>query len=73
VPGAPAVNPALMFEVLVRQALARPSDGPTEYQLQDLLSFMRFLGARAQHLHNRRRGAVPEGSAPSPSRVTHSR
>jgi len=37
-------DPVLMFEVLVLQALYNPSDDQAEFQIQDRLSFMRFVG-----------------------------
>lgn len=42
--GRPPYDPVLMFKVLVLQTLYTLSDDQTEYQLQDRLSFMRFVG-----------------------------
>ena len=42
--GRPPYDAVLMFRVLVLQALYTLSDGQTEYQLRDRLSFMRFAG-----------------------------
>jgi len=42
--GRPPFDAALMFKVLVLQALYNLSDEQTEYQIRDRLSFMRFLG-----------------------------
>ena len=42
--GRPPYAPVLMFQVLVLQTLYTLSDDPTEYQIRDRLSFMRFLG-----------------------------
>ena len=41
--GRPAYDPVLMFKVLVLQALYSLSDDQAEFQIQDRLSFMRFL------------------------------
>ena len=40
----PPYDPALMFKILVLQTLYTLSDDATEFQIQDRLSFMRFLG-----------------------------
>ena len=45
------MTPVLMFKVLVLQTLYSLSDDQTEYQLNDRLSFMRFVGLA---LHPRR-------------------
>ena len=42
--GRPAYDPVLMFKVMVLQALYSLSDDQAEFQIQDRLSFMRFLG-----------------------------
>jgi IS5 family transposase len=42
--GRPPYNPVLMFKILVLQALYNLSDDQAEFQIQDRLSFMRFLG-----------------------------
>jgi transposase, IS5 family len=42
--GRPPCDPVLMFKVLVLQALYGLSDDQAEFQIQDRLSFMRFLG-----------------------------
>jgi transposase, IS5 family len=42
--GRPAYDPVLMFKILVLQALYNLSDDQAEFQIQDRLSFMRFLG-----------------------------
>lgn len=42
--GRPPYDPVLMFKVLVLQALYSLSDDQAEFQIQDRLSFMRFLG-----------------------------
>ena len=42
--GRPAFDPVVMFKILVLQALYNISDEQTEFQIQDRLSFMRFLG-----------------------------
>jgi hypothetical protein len=42
--GRPPYDPVLMFKVLVLQALYNLSDDQAEFQLQDRLSFMRFVG-----------------------------
>jgi len=42
--GRPAYDPVVMFKVLVLQALYNLSDDQAEFQIQDRLSFMRFLG-----------------------------
>ncbi len=42
--GRPPFDPVLMFKVLVLQALYSLSDGATEFQIKDRLSFQRFLG-----------------------------
>lgn len=34
----------MMFKIIVLQALYSPSDDQAEFQIQDRLSFMRFLG-----------------------------
>ena len=39
----PAYDPVLMFKVVVLQALYSLSDDQAEFQVQDRLSFMRFL------------------------------
>jgi len=41
--GRPAYDPVVMFKVLVLQALYSLSDDQAEFQIQDRLSFMRFL------------------------------
>ena len=41
---APPFDTVLVFQILVLQALSNLSDGQTEYQIRDRLSFMRFLG-----------------------------
>jgi IS5 family transposase len=42
--GRPPCDPVLMFKILVVQALYGLSDDQAEFQIQDRLSFMRFLG-----------------------------
>ena len=42
--GRPPYNPVMMFKILVLQALYDLSDDQAEFQIQDRLSFMRFLG-----------------------------
>jgi transposase len=42
--GRPPYDPVMMFKVLVLQALYSLSDDHAEFQIQDRLSFMRFLG-----------------------------
>jgi IS5 family transposase len=42
--GRPAYDPVLMFKIMVLQALYGLSDDQAEFQIQDRLSFMRFLG-----------------------------
>lgn len=42
--GRPPYDPVLMFKVLVLQALYNLSDDQAEFQIQDRLSFMRFVG-----------------------------
>ncbi|MCQ0988816.1 IS5 family transposase [Jiella marina] len=42
--GRPPYDPVFMFKVLVLQALYNLSDDQAEFQIQDRLSFMRFLG-----------------------------
>ena len=42
--GRPAYNAILMFKILILQRLYNLSDDQTEYQINDRLSFMRFLG-----------------------------
>ncbi|WEX12235.1 IS5 family transposase [Chelativorans sp. AA-79] len=42
--GRPPYDPELMFKVMVLQALYGLSDDQAEFQIQDRLSFMRFLG-----------------------------
>lgn len=42
--GRPPYDPVLMFKVLVLQALYNLSDDQAEFQIQDRLSFTRFLG-----------------------------
>jgi len=42
--GRPPYDPVLMFKVMVLQALYGLSDDQAEFQIQDRLSFMRFLG-----------------------------
>ena len=42
--GRPPYNPVMMFKILVLQALYNLSDDQAEFQIQDRLSFMRFLG-----------------------------
>jgi IS5 family transposase len=39
-------NRLMMFKILILQALYNLSDGQTEYQLRDRLSFIRFLGLK---------------------------
>ncbi len=41
--GRPAYDPVLMFKLLVLQALYSFSDDQAEFQIQDRLSFVRFL------------------------------
>ena len=42
--GRPAYDPLMMFKIMVLQALYGLSDDQAEFQIQDRLSFMRFLG-----------------------------
>lgn len=42
--GRPPYDPVMMFRIMVLQALYGLSDDQTEFQIQDRLSFMRFLG-----------------------------
>ena len=42
--GRPPYDPVMMFKVMVLQALYGLSDDQAEFQIQDRLSFMRFLG-----------------------------
>lgn len=42
--GRPPYDPVLMFKIMVLQALYGLSDDQAEFQIQDRLSFMRFLG-----------------------------
>ena len=42
--GRPAYDMVLMFKIMVLQALYSLSDDQAEFQIQDRLSFMRFLG-----------------------------
>lgn len=42
--GRPPFDPVLMFKILMLQALYGLSDDQAEFQIQDRLSFMRFLG-----------------------------
>jgi transposase, IS5 family len=42
--GRPPYDPVMMFKILVLQALYGLSDEKAEFQVQDRLSFMRFLG-----------------------------
>jgi IS5 family transposase len=42
--GRPAYDPVLMIKIMVLQALYSLSDDQAEFQIQDRLSFMRFLG-----------------------------
>jgi IS5 family transposase len=42
--GRPAYDSVLMFRIMVLQALYSLSDDQAEFQIQDRLSFMRFLG-----------------------------
>lgn len=42
--GRPPFDPVMMFKVLVLQRLYNLSDDAVEYQINDRLSFMRFLG-----------------------------
>ena len=42
--GRPATDAVLMFKILVLQALYGMSDEQAEFQIQDRLTFMRFLG-----------------------------
>jgi IS5 family transposase len=42
--GRPPYDPVMMFKVMVLQALYSLSDDQAEFQIQDRLSFMRFLG-----------------------------
>ena len=44
--GRPPYDAVLMFKVMVLQALYSLSDDQAEFQIQDRLSFMRFLGLR---------------------------
>ena len=41
--GRPPHDPVMMFRIRVLQALCGPSDDHAEFQVQDWLSFMRFL------------------------------
>ena len=42
--GRPPYDAVIMFKVMVLQALCSLSDDQAEFQIQDRLSFMRFLG-----------------------------
>jgi len=42
--GRPAYDVVLMFKILILQALYGLSDAQAEFQIQDRLSFLRFLG-----------------------------
>ena len=42
--GRPPYDYVMMFKILILQRLYNISDAQTEYQIQDRLSFMRFLG-----------------------------
>ena len=42
--GRPPYDPVMMFKIMVLQALYSLSDDQAEFQIQDRLSFMRFLG-----------------------------
>ena len=42
--GRPAYDYVLMFKIIILQRLYNISDDQTEYQINDRLSFMRFLG-----------------------------
>jgi IS5 family transposase len=42
--GRPAYDPVMMFKIMVLQALYGLCDDQAEFQIQDRLSFMRFLG-----------------------------
>ncbi|MER9643191.1 transposase [Mesorhizobium sp. M0239] len=42
--GRPPHDPVMMFKIMVLQALYGLSDHQAEFQIQDRLSFMRFLG-----------------------------
>jgi hypothetical protein len=42
--GRPPYDPVMMFRIMVLQALYGLSDDQAEFQIQDRLSFMRFLG-----------------------------
>ena len=42
--GRPAYDVVMMFKILVLQRLYNLSDDQTEYQINDRLSFMKFLG-----------------------------
>jgi transposase, IS5 family len=42
--GRPPYGPVMMFRIMVLQALYSLSDDQVEFQIQDRLSFMRFLG-----------------------------
>jgi IS5 family transposase len=42
--GRKSYNKLMMFKILILQALYNLSDGQTEYQIRDRLSFMKFLG-----------------------------
>ena len=42
--GRPAYDYILMFKIIILQRLYNISDDQTEYQINDRLSFMRFLG-----------------------------
>ena len=42
--GRPPYDPVMMFKIMVLQALYGLSDDQAEFQVQDRLSFMRFLG-----------------------------
>ena len=42
--GRPAYDYVMMFKIIILQKLYNISDDQTEYQINDRLSFMRFLG-----------------------------
>nr|WP_249417303.1 transposase [Treponema phagedenis] len=52
--GRPAYDYVMMFKIIILQKLYNISDDQTEYQINDRLSFMRFLGLELKSkLHNR--------------------
>ena len=50
--GRPPYDPVLMFRIMVLQALYSLSDDQAEFQIQDRLSFMRFLGLGSLNCHS---------------------